>query len=147
MLRDLGGVTTPYFRGANAVVLVFDLNACLETLEKTREWLYEANEKCANDFELFLVGTKKDMLSDVTDAQKIAVDYAVEYSAELWMTSAKTGQNVSDLFNRITITTFENLIQKEISSLRKMELAHNVIEKSTLIRVHVNDENLSLIHI
>ena len=39
--------------------------------------------------------------SDVTDAQKIAVDYAVEYSAELWMTSAKTGRG--NYYKRITL--------------------------------------------
>ena len=40
---------------------------------------------------------------------------------------------MADLFNRITIVSFENLIMKEVDRLRKIDLANSVVEKSTLI--------------
>ncbi|XP_003387405.2 PREDICTED: ras-related protein Rab-34-like [Amphimedon queenslandica] len=141
------GVTTSYFRGANVVVLVFDLTQHDETLEKTKEWLLEARESCANEFELFLVGTKRDAVSEhrFESMMPTVLHYASMHDAELWITSAKTGDNVAELFQRIAIISMENLVMKELSRLRKDEIARQVqLEKSTLIRIKVEDKSSSI---
>lgn len=87
--------------------------------------------------------------------EPLLVDYAIQYDAELWITSANTGilistylqyshhsviigENVIDLFKRIAIVSMENLILKELNNLRRIELAHQVVEKSSLSSKMVN---------
>lgn len=45
-----------------------------------------------------------------------------------------TGENVAELFNRIAIVSMENIVMKELATLRKLELTHQVVERSSLIR-------------
>jgi small GTP-binding protein len=111
------GVTTNYFRGANAVVLVFDLSTFMfdETIEKTRDWLYEARENCSSDFELFLVGTKTDLVTnDRLDLiMPTIMEYALEYEAELWITSASTGYLIFLCDDKFDFSNFIYLLYRE----------------------------------
>lgn len=87
--------------------------------------------------------------------EPVLLDYALQYNAELWITSANSGilisaylqyshhsvivgENVTDLFKRIAIISMENLILNELNSLRRIELAHQVVEKSSLSSKMVN---------
>lgn len=134
------GVTTAYFRGAQVVMLVFDL-CSEESLIKTRDWLKEAQEFCQCPFEIFLVGTKYDSLleHDYVKMEEVAKQFAAEYKAEYWCTSSKSGHHIDDLFSRVTIVAFENIVSRELESLQAAEPKVQVAASSTLIRVRAKE--------
>ena len=45
---------------------------------------------------------------------------------------------MTDLFKRIAIVSMETLILKELNNLRRIELAHQVVEKSSLSSKMIN---------
>ncbi|XP_030623954.1 ras-related protein Rab-36 [Chanos chanos] len=109
-------IASAYYRGAQVIVIVFDM-ADINTLEHTRQWLVEAlRENEPNACFIFLVGTKRDLLSaeELKRTEKDAVKMAAEMNAEFWSVSAKTGENVQEFFFRVAALAFEDAILKEL---------------------------------
>lgn len=131
------GVTTAYFRGAHVVIVAFDLTS-VESLYKTEEWLQEAYEHCSvSAFEVFLVATKTDLVSDwaYKEMMKKAEDFADKYRAEFWSTSSKTGENIEELFTRIAVVAFENVLMKEVEASSPKHSNGQLSNNSTLIQL------------
>ncbi|XP_067556221.1 ras-related protein Rab-36 isoform X6 [Pseudorca crassidens] len=85
-------IASAYYRGAQVIITAFDLTD-MQTLEHTRQWLEDAlRENEPGACFLFLVGTKKDLLSGAAceQAEAEAVRLANEMQAEYWSVSAKT---------------------------------------------------------
>ncbi|KAM4827757.1 ras-related protein Rab-36 isoform 3-T4 [Thomomys bottae] len=92
-------IASAYYRGAQVIITAFDLTD-VQTLEHTRQWLADAlRENEAGSCFVFLVGTKKDLLSGAAceQAEAEAVHLANEMQAEYWSVSAKTGMEGSIL--------------------------------------------------
>ncbi|XP_045880883.1 ras-related protein Rab-36 isoform X1 [Meles meles] len=87
-------IASAYYRGAQVIITAFDLTD-VQTLEHTRQWLEDAlRENEPGSCFVFLVGTKKDLLSGAAceQAEVEAVRLANEMQAEYWSVSAKTGE-------------------------------------------------------
>ncbi|XP_050602245.1 ras-related protein Rab-36 isoform X2 [Macaca thibetana thibetana] len=87
-------IASAYYRGAQVIITAFDLTD-VQTLEHTRQWLEDAlRENEAGSCFIFLVGTKKDLLSGAAceQVEAEAVHLAKEMQAEYWSVSAKTGE-------------------------------------------------------
>ncbi|XP_074177520.1 ras-related protein Rab-36 isoform X7 [Rhinolophus sinicus] len=79
-------IASAYYRGAQAIITAFDLTD-MQTLEHTRQWLEDAlRENEPGSCFVFLVGTKKDLLSGAAceQAEVEAVQLANEMRAEYW---------------------------------------------------------------
>ncbi|XP_053500721.1 ras-related protein Rab-36 isoform X2 [Ictalurus furcatus] len=108
-------IASAYYRGAQVIVTVFDMTDIL-TLEHTKQWLMEAlNENEPNSCFIFLVGTKKDLLSaeECQRTERDAVKMAAEMNAEFWSVSSKTGENVQQFFFRVAALAFEDSVLKD----------------------------------
>uniref|UniRef100_G1NSZ6 Ras-related protein Rab-36 n=1 Tax=Myotis lucifugus TaxID=59463 RepID=G1NSZ6_MYOLU len=105
-------IASAYYRGAQVIITAFDLTD-VQTLEHTRQWLEDAlrENEPASCF-IFLVGTKKDLLSRAAceQAEGEAVHLANELQAEYWSVSAKTGENVTAFFSRVAALAFEQSV-------------------------------------
>ena len=134
------GVTTAYFRGAHVILLAFDLTND-ESLYKTNEWLREAKEFCDTDFDVFLVACKRDLVSDTLyeSKKKEALRLADQYNAEYWQTSSRTGENVEELFTRLAIMAFENIMMKEVKST-SLPSNGQIATASTLIKIRAQPD-------
>jgi len=102
--RSLG---TSFYRGADACVLVFDVNAekSWEHVEGWRnEFVLEAGVTNSNHFPFVVVGNKIDMRTEQSDT---AIDSAAHgwceshHKTPLFFTSAKEGKNVDDVFSKV----------------------------------------------
>ena len=98
-------ITKSYFRGADGIVLCFDLTASL-TLVRTRHWMDSINESAAKSVNVVLVGNKSDkggrQVSE-EEARKVADEYQVPY----FETSAKTGENIDTVFETLARLVME----------------------------------------
>lgn len=136
-------ITSSYYRGCQAAILVFDMSN-LRTLASVLRWKEEVlnssktfdqlssenapNQKSSttqssddNSPLLFLVGTKCDL--PLTESSRLFVKeqankIASLIQAELWFVSAQTGENVNELFNRVAALSFNRCIAGEIQKMK-----------------------------
>ncbi|XP_036923280.1 ras-related protein Rab-36 isoform X1 [Sturnira hondurensis] len=109
-------IASAYYRGAQVIITAFDLTD-VQTLEHTRQWLEDAlRENEPGSCLVFLVGTKKDLLSRAAceQAEVEAVHLAKEMQAEYWSVSAKTGENVKAFFSRVAALAFEHSVLQHL---------------------------------
>ncbi|NXU64687.1 RAB36 protein, partial [Horornis vulcanius] len=84
-----------------------------------RQWLEDALRENEPDSSfIFLVGTKKDLVSDAVcgRTELEAIRFAKEMQAEYWSVSAKTGENVKEFFSRVAALAFEQSMIKELEN-------------------------------
>lgn len=130
-------ITSSYYRGCQAALLVFDMSN-LSTLANVIRWKEEILSSSKNFDQmlasqdnptktdpslplLFLVGTKCDLpLSEPSRnfIKEQANKIASLLQAELWFVSAQTGENVNELFNRVAALTFNKCISNEIQRIK-----------------------------
>ncbi|XP_063151374.1 ras-related protein Rab-34 isoform X1 [Candoia aspera] len=132
-------IASTYYRGAQAIIIVFDVND-VASLDHTRQWLADAlKENDPSNVLLFLVGTKKDLSSAAQyglverDARKVAKEMQAEY----WAVSSLTGENVREFFFRLAALTFEESVLAELerSSVRRI---------GDIVRIHGDERDLYL---
>ncbi|KAG8455844.1 hypothetical protein GDO86_001877 [Hymenochirus boettgeri] len=113
-------IASAYYRGAQVIITAFDLGD-IKTLENTTRWVQDAlRENEQDSCSIFLVGTKKDTLSEaeLERTEQDAVRVAMELQAEYWSVSAKTGEDVKDFFFRVAALAFEQSMKKELEKNR-----------------------------
>uniref|UniRef100_A0ABD2X2D5 Ras-related protein Rab-36 n=1 Tax=Trichogramma kaykai TaxID=54128 RepID=A0ABD2X2D5_9HYME len=113
-------IAASYYRGANVIMVVFDLGS-LMSLHHCEQWLSEANRSNNGPYHVFLVGTKRDLLSNQVYeiVEKKASDIGRRMHAEFWAVSARTGDGVNELFARLAALAFNASVLREIQSARK----------------------------
>ncbi len=98
---------TMFFRGAKAALLVFDLTRPA-TLTKLHNWHVDLIKNAGKDVVPILVGNKNDLEDLRSVSRKDAMAYAKKIKALAYIeTSAKTGENVEEAFNKITAKLVE----------------------------------------
>ncbi|KAM4809578.1 ras-related protein Rab-36 [Rhinophrynus dorsalis] len=113
-------IASAYYRGAQVIITVFDLGD-IQTLEHTKHWVQDAlSENEPGACSIFLIGTKKDTMSEAEceRTERDAIKFAVEFQAEYWSVSAKTGEHVKDFFFRVAALAFEQTMMKELERQR-----------------------------
>uniref|UniRef100_A0A4W6FMA4 RAB34, member RAS oncogene family b n=1 Tax=Lates calcarifer TaxID=8187 RepID=A0A4W6FMA4_LATCA len=110
-------IASTYYRGAQAIIVVFDLSS-VSSLAHARQWLEDAmKENDPSSVLLFLVGTKKDLSSpdQLAQIEREAIKLSEEIKAEYWAVSAKSGGNgIRDFFFRVASLTFEANVLSEL---------------------------------
>lgn len=86
-----------YYRGAAAAVIVYDITS-KESFEAAKSWVVELQN---TDTLIALAGNKADLEGSRQINRETAEAYAREMGLLFMETSAKSGQNVNDLFHEI----------------------------------------------
>ncbi|XP_012230616.1 ras-related protein Rab-34 [Linepithema humile] len=112
-------IAASYYRGANVIMVVFDLGN-LMSLAHCQQWLNEARLSNIGHYHIFLVGTKKDLLSHSVYEiiEKRAAEMAKKMRAEYWAVSSRTGNGVFELFTRVAALSFHAMALREMQSLK-----------------------------
>jgi Ras-related protein Rab-1A len=107
-------ITSSYYRGAHAVIIVFDLTDT-ETFENVRNWIHEIERYAAEHVCKMLIGNK----ADLTNLRQVSTERAQELATKLQIpyfeTSAKTNANVQQMFIELTKQTKDQYIQMHSS--------------------------------
>ncbi|GAV82138.1 Ras domain-containing protein [Cephalotus follicularis] len=89
-----------YYRGAAAAVVVYDITS-MESFVRARKWVQELQRQGNPNLIMFLAANK----ADLEEKRKVAIEDGEQYAKENGLffleTSAKTAQNVNELFYEI----------------------------------------------
>ena len=99
-------ITYSYYRGANAIIIVFDLSDKKSFISIT-EWLKQIEKHAKENVLKFLVGNKSDLVEERMVSFDEAKQYAEEHELPYIETSAKEGININELFDS-SIKSFLN---------------------------------------
>uniref|UniRef100_A0AAX7TQY7 Ras-related protein Rab-36 n=1 Tax=Astatotilapia calliptera TaxID=8154 RepID=A0AAX7TQY7_ASTCA len=130
-------IASTYYRGAQVVIIVFDVND-IASLGHVRQWLEDAlKENDPTAVQLFLVGTKKDLSSPAQYSQieQDALKLANEIQAEYWAVSSLTGENVREFFFRVASLAFETNVLAELEKSGSRQIGD-------VVRINSNSNNL-----
>jgi small GTP-binding protein len=113
---DLGGqepfkaLRKLYLEGANGGLVIFDLTE-RKSFDELPEWI-ESFRNARGDLPLLLIGNKSDLEKKININENEAKTFANSHNMKLVITSAKTGQNVEEVFVELTKTILDNMGNK-----------------------------------
>jgi len=99
-----------YLRKASAIILVFDAtsNNPISSIEKFYSLVHE---QCEDINILFLCGNKVDLIVDEKKQEEVYA-WAQTHSHQVFLTSAKSGLNVNELFSTVAEFCYNRLSQR-----------------------------------
>lgn len=89
-----------YYRGAAVAVVVYDITSP-ESFAKAKYWVKELQKHASPDIVMALVGNKADLHENRSVSVQDAQDYAESNGMFFIETSAKTANNINQLFEEI----------------------------------------------
>merc|ERR1711939_1236651 len=93
-----------YYRNANCAVVVYDITQA-SSLDKAKQWVKELQRQANENIIIALAGNKLDLVTSQPDKRAISTADAEAYAKEAGLlffeTSAKTSENVRELFTSI----------------------------------------------
>jgi len=98
--KEFSFMRPTFFNGAKGAILVFDLSRP-ETLDSIHEWYNELKKYCG-EIPTVLFGNKLDLVKNTTEIDNKAEAIKNQYNfIAYYHTSAKTGEHVTDAFDKI----------------------------------------------
>ena len=102
-------ITPSYFRGAQGIVLVYDVTD-RRSFESIRNWISQIQQHADVHVNKILVGNKCDMLDEKVVSTEEGQKLASEFGMQFWETSAKNDVNVEQSFQSIAKSVKDRLL-------------------------------------
>lgn len=91
-----------YFRKAKGVILVYDITNAKSFESLSERWMAQLNDHASSDdLAKLLVGNKSDLEASREVTKEKAEEFCKEYGMEMLETSAKSGENVLQAFEKL----------------------------------------------
>ena len=103
-------ITTSYYKGAHAIVIVFDITD-KDSFEHVKIWMQDIDKFAKQGVMRILVGNKCDLENQRAITKEEGNEMALKYGIKYVETSAKDTINIEELF----VNTAKNLMEKQQS--------------------------------
>ncbi|CAD8207660.1 unnamed protein product [Paramecium octaurelia] len=101
-------ITRSYYRSAAGAIVVYDITK-RESYENVARWMEEVKQNGNPKLSMLLVGNKGDLESDRQISYNEAQQFAKECGIEFFETSAKTANNVEEIFIKMAQIILEKI--------------------------------------
>ncbi|MBX9636546.1 MAG: GTP-binding protein [Nitrosomonas sp.] len=115
-------ITDSYFRGAHAVIMVYDITD-LTTFANLKHWNEQVDEKSPDEVSKLIVGNKCDLKQLRAVDENAAKEYAASINVPFLETSALNTTNVNDAFHVLARKVFVKV--KDLERDKKVYQFHN----------------------
>eukprot|EP00697_Spironema_sp_BW2_P012821 gnl/Spiro4/29480_TR14438_c0_g1_i1.p1 gnl/Spiro4/29480_TR14438_c0_g1~~gnl/Spiro4/29480_TR14438_c0_g1_i1.p1 ORF type:complete len:213 (+),score=28.49 gnl/Spiro4/29480_TR14438_c0_g1_i1:117-755(+) len=106
-----------YCRKAGSALVCYDITS-RASFDDVRKWINKVREEADPDCIVLLVGTKLDLVLEQPELRKVefseAETFAKKIGADVFETSAKTGVNIGEVFDRVVARFQERREQEEV---------------------------------
>ena len=86
-----------YYKGSHGILLLYDVTK-LSSFENIREWIKDIKEEVYEKAIIFLIGNKIDKTTERKITTEQGAKLAEEYNLPFFEASAKSGENVDEIF-------------------------------------------------
>jgi len=114
MCWDIGGQALPstpssnrFYDGAQSIMIIVDRTR-KKTLLNAEKWYNTSAKSISRRIPFFLVGNKSDLEEAIVISEEDLKDFAEKFDLNFILTSAKTGENIENLFTILTQKCFES---------------------------------------
>ena len=94
-------ITTAYYRGAHGILLVYDTTKLI-SYQNLSKWIKCIEMHASENIPVILVGSKKDISNEREISAEVGQRRASDCDMDFIEVSAKTGENIDELFGLIT---------------------------------------------
>lgn len=101
-------ITISYFRGAQGIVLVYDVTE-RKSFDRVIHWMEQIEENADKDVDKILVGNKCDLADERVVSTKEGQELAAQFGVPFIETSAKEGVGCTECFENIASVVFERV--------------------------------------
>ena len=132
-------ITTSYYKGAHAILIVFDITD-RDSFDHVRNWMADIDKFAKEGVLRILVGNKCDLEQNRKVRKEEAEEIAKKYGINYIETSAKDTINVDDLF----ISTAKYLLSKQNSGTpagKGTQYGKNGIDITNNNNIQINNNN------
>ncbi|KAJ2332070.1 GTP-binding protein of the rab/ypt, partial [Coemansia sp. RSA 2681] len=89
-----------YYRNANAAIVVYDITQAA-SFERAKSWIKELQRQADSNIVIALAGNKTDLADRRTVSKEEGAAYAAASGLLFFETSAQSGENVGELFEKL----------------------------------------------
>ena len=100
-------ITKNYYKTAHGIILIYDVTEKL-TYENIKKWVTQIREEVSSKVTIVLVGNKIDEVEKRKVTKEEGEAMAKECQISYYDCSAKTGENIDQIFNDLVKKTIEN---------------------------------------
>ena len=132
-------ITTSYYKGAHAILIVFDITD-RDSFDHVRNWMADIDKFAKEGVLRILVGNKCDLEQNRKVRKEEAEEIAKKYGINYIETSAKDTINIDDLF----ISTAKYLLSKQNSATpagKGTQYGKNGIDITNNNNIQINNNN------
>lgn len=113
-------VTKSYYRGAAAAILVYDITNT-ESFIKLPTWINDAKALSRQDISMIILGNKSDLSSARAVPFLEAATFCQENQLQLLETSAVSGENIEEAFEKIAKIVLDRLQEGDLQSFKGIQ--------------------------
>lgn len=98
-------ILTNYYRNINIVLFCFDIND-IQSFNETVEWIEKTNNNIEETVDRYLIATKCDLNNNIK--AELINELCDKYNLQYYECSSKSGINIQELFETITLKQIKN---------------------------------------
>ena len=122
-------LTTGFFKGSDGIILcysVIDQNS----FDCVSKWMTQIKNLSPSDVKVVLVANKSDCQSERVISTQLGAAIAQQYGVPFYECSAKTGENVNDIFNKMGESVLDRLVSKK-KDFESSSSMHDLLERES----------------